>query len=93
MEGKGQVSQELVALSKATLPPPKSLNIYSRMFSERACGKIFAFEILLLHLLLTCTGFHCQEECRERVRGPDMRSEMGILLSHNPRFKYHALIS
>ena len=43
MEVEGQVSQKIVALSKATLPPPKSLNIYYRMFSECACGKNLAF--------------------------------------------------
>ena len=48
-------------------------------------NRLVAFALVLASI--------ARKSVESELEGPDMRSEMGILLSCNPRFKYHALIS
>ena len=48
-------------------------------------NRLVAFALVLASI--------AKKSVESELEGPDMRSEMGILLSCNPRFKYHALIS
>ena len=61
MEVKGQVSQEMVTLLKATLHQNEYMNSYVHV------AKILHLESPCC--IRSCTGFHCQEKCPERVRG------------------------
>ena len=48
-------------------------------------NRLVAFALVLASI--------AKKSVESELEGPDMISEMGILLSCNPRFKYHALIS